>query len=141
MSLKKLEKIYERSLRFVANDFSSTYDELLIALDCDTLLLSRLKCLALHMFKCHKNLVPAYVNVFTLRNSNYELRDELRYDLYKFRTKKYGYNTVLYAGAKLWNSLPVNLKRCKTVNEFKDTMRCWKCKVVNCLLCQSHMYH
>ena len=140
-SLMKIEKIYERSLRFVAKDFSSTYEELLAALDCDTLILSRLKCLALHMFKCHKNLVPAYVNVFSARNVNYELRDEFRLELYKFRTKKYGYNTILYAGAKLWNSLPVNFKRCENVNEFKNMMKYWKCKVVNCLLCQSHMYH
>ena len=141
MSVRKIEKIYERSLRLVTKDYSSNYEKLLASTNCNTLVLSRLKCLAIHMYKCYYNLVPAYVNVFSKRNSQYDLRDELQYDLYRFKTKTHGYRTILYAGAKLWNSLPVKFKRSKDLNEFKNCLTTWNCKVIGCERCQGYMYH
>ena len=140
-SARKIEKIYERSLRLVTKDYISNYEELLTKTNCNTLVLSRLKCLALHMYKCYNDHVPAYVNVFSKRNSQYDLRDELQYNLYRFKTKTYGYRTIKYAGAKLWNSLPVKFKRSKDLNEFKNCLTSWNCKVVSCERCQGYMYH
>jgi hypothetical protein len=138
---KKIEKIHERSLRFVLNDYESSYEYLLVSLDCDTLMLRRLKFLAIHMFRCYNNYNPSYVNIYTQRNTPYDLRDDKKVNLFEFKTKQFGYKTLLYAGAKLWNSLPVHLKRCDDVEVFKVELRKWKCKSTDCMNCQNFTYH
>ena len=52
---KKLEKIQERSLRILYNDYDSTYEDLLCNNRSSTLLLSRLKTLLLETFKSLRN--------------------------------------------------------------------------------------
>ncbi len=47
---KMMEKIYERGLRFVMNDPSRSYEELLMLTKCDTMFLWRLKKIAIFMF-------------------------------------------------------------------------------------------
>ncbi len=45
-----MEKIYERGLRFVMNDLSRSYEELLMLIKCDTMFLWRLKKIAIFMY-------------------------------------------------------------------------------------------
>ncbi len=52
---RKLEKIQERALRFVYNDFTSTYSELLSRGDFDMLYLKRLKFMAVEVYKMLTN--------------------------------------------------------------------------------------
>ncbi len=49
---KMMEKIYERGLRFVMNDPSRSYEELLMLTKCDTMFLWRLKKIAFFIYKC-----------------------------------------------------------------------------------------
>ncbi len=39
------------------------------------------------------------------------MRDPYKFDLYKFKTKTDGYNSLMYERSKLWNSMPVDVKR------------------------------
>ena len=61
-SNKKLEKIQERALRILHNDYSSTYSELLMKTGGNTLLISRLKLSAIEVFKCLKGENPSCLN-------------------------------------------------------------------------------
>ena len=36
--------------------------------------------------------------MFNVKKNPYTLRNDLQFDLYKFKTKKYGYKSLLYAG-------------------------------------------
>ncbi len=50
--------------------------------------------------------------MFNVKEMLYSMRDDLKFIWPKFNTKTYGYKSLVYAGAKLWNSLPVTLKKC-----------------------------
>ncbi len=57
-----MEKIYERGLRFVMNDPSQSYEELLMLTKCDTMFLWRLKKITIFMYKCFYRLRQKYIN-------------------------------------------------------------------------------
>lgn len=140
-SIRKIEKLHERALRFVQQDFISTYDELLRSSMCNTLILKRLHCLSIFMYKYNNKLLPKYITMYTANNSPYDLRDDLRFELYKFKSKTYGYKSLRYAGAKLWNSLPVIMKKSSDINEFKTHLNDWKCVNIHCEKCLNFTYH
>ena len=63
---------------------------------------------------------PNYIrNMFTFRSSKYNLRGNNILDLPKRNTTTYGLHSFTYLTAKLWNSLPDNLRTSKSLNEFK----------------------
>ena len=108
-SIRKIEKIYERSLRLITRNYISSYENLLIELQCSTMVFYRLRSLAIFMYKCKYNLIPNYVNMYKETNDHYGFRNNVRFDLYRYKTKMFGYNALLYAGVKLWNSMPLDL--------------------------------
>ncbi len=59
----------------------------------------------------------------------------------KFNTKTYGYKSLVYAGAKLWNSLPVTFKKCTCIHVFKEMLSKWQCHNMLCDRCHNFMYH
>ncbi len=56
--------------------------------------------------------------MYQIKNVYYNLRDN-----YKF--KVYGFNSIQYTDVELWNSLPVNLKTCDSINHFKRCLGKW----------------
>ena len=57
-SLSKIEKIQERALRLLHNDFASDYAELLKKSSKATMEIKHLRCLTLEVFKTVNNLNP-----------------------------------------------------------------------------------
>ena len=60
-NILKMEKINERALRFVFNDFNATYDDLLKKANTRSLQASRNCTMATEIFKCFNDLSPAYI--------------------------------------------------------------------------------
>ncbi len=58
---KKIEKVQEKPLRYVLNDFNNTYSNLLHTASKSTLFLARLRILAFEIFKTLNNMSPLYV--------------------------------------------------------------------------------
>ena len=108
-SIRNIEKIYERSLRLITRNYISSYENLLIELQCSTVVFYGLRSLAIFMYKSKYNLIPNYVNMYKETNDHYGFRNNVRFDLYRYKTKMFGYNALLYAGVKLWNSMPLDL--------------------------------
>ncbi len=97
-----MEKIYESGLRFVMNDLSQSYEEILMLTKCDTMFLWRLKKIPIFMCKCFYRLHPKYINdMFNMKEIPYSMKDDLKFILPKFNTKTYEYKLLVYAGAKL----------------------------------------
>lgn len=128
----KLEKLQERALRFVLSDYTSTYNDLLRRGDFLSLSAIRIRHLAIEMYKCVHGLNPLYLNdLFEANNVEYNLRDKYRLKQPIFQTMKYGFRSFRYYGAKLWNALPVDIKKCENVHQFKVHITAW-CKTEKC---------
>ena len=122
----KLEKLQERAIRFVFNDYSTSYDSLLKLANLLPLSIFRLRFLAIEVYKCIKKENPTYLNdLFTSRIPNYNFRDNDLIQQHRFKTVKYGYKSFQYYGAKLWNSLPPEVKNSASLNIFKTRLNTW----------------
>ena len=71
----KIEKVQERALRFVYNDYNSTYLELVDKAKVPTLQVRRIKTVALETFKIINNLSPTYLkSLVKIKTSKYSFR-------------------------------------------------------------------
>jgi hypothetical protein len=126
-----MEKIQERALRFVYNDYISTYFELLCRIKKDTLHMQRTKNILTFVYKCVNELGPSYLNdTFKVKECNYNFRDNQIVEQPKTNTVSHGINSILYHGAKLWNNLPMSVKSANNLNQFK--LRIKRCKEILC---------
>ena len=136
---KKIEKVQERALHYVLNDFNDTYYNLLQRTSKSTLYLTRLRFLAMEIFKVLNDMSPLYMkNLFIKKQTVYKLRDSTPLVQPKFKTITYGHNTLKYQGSKLWNKLPNNIKDVVSVNDFKNEIQKWsgpECHCGYCLQC------
>ena len=115
---QKLEKIQERALRILYFDYTSTYDELLDKAGTNTLLINRLRLMALTVFKSINSLNPPCLNdIFSNKSVPYRMRDSCMIEQPKRRTITFGLRSFSYVGAKVWNELPTYLKETTDLNE------------------------
>ena len=122
----KLEKLQERALRSVYNDRASSYDELLSRSDMLCLSVFRLRFLAIEVYKCVKHENAEYLDELIVKKSTmYNLRDTDLLKQPRFKTFKFGYRSFAYYGAKLWNSLPLEIKGSVNLRIFKNKLYHW----------------
>ena len=122
----KMEKIQERALRFIFNDYVSTYNAILKRSNLLSLSALRIRFLAIEVYKCQHCLGPPYLNeMFQPNVSNYNFRDPHKLVQPKYNSIKFGYKSFRYYGAKLWNSLPVNIKESDSLFIFKKRITEW----------------
>lgn len=136
LSSKNIEKIQERSLRFLLNDYDSTYYELLKRSGYSTLHLGRLRSIAIEVFKCVHNLNTTVLNdLFTVKETERTLRDPSILLVPRFNKIQYGKKTFSYYGSHLWNLLPNDIKRSVSISEFKHLIFTWEGPACSCNIC------
>ncbi len=94
---KKIEKVQERALCYVLNDFNNTYSNLLHIASKSTLYLAQLRILDSEIFKTLNNMSPLYMkDVFIQREVTDGLRDINHLVQPMFKTVTYSHNTIKY---------------------------------------------
>ena len=82
--------------------------------------------LLLFVYKSLKGIAPEYISdILTIQKNAHELRSSSKHLLVipKARTVTYGERSFIYAAAKLWNSLPEDVKASGTVISFKSSLK------------------
>ena len=119
-----IEKIQERALRFVYDDFTSPYEMLMKKGNHHSLYLGRLRNIALEVYKLLNDHSPSYIkDLITVKNSGYKLRNDIILNQPKCKTVTYGLNSFSYKGPKIWNNLPSHMKHAISLDEFKQMMK------------------
>ena len=88
----------------------------------------RLKYMIIEVYRCINRLNPEYMNnMFTIKDTNYSMRDGSIAVQPKFNNTTFGYRSFSYYGAKLWNALPSDLKTIEPENLsiFKKNLHGW----------------
>ena len=120
---KKVEKLQERGLRIVFNDFDATYESLLTRANFKSLEENRLRTMLVEVYKAYYDMSPDYINkLFTIKSTTYDLVRKQQLVLKRTRTKAYGQQTLTYQGSRLWNKLPNSLKAVNNINDFKTQL-------------------
>ena len=125
----KLEKLQERALRFVFDDSTSSYIDLLKKGNFLSLSSYRMYFLGIEVFKSKHQKSPEHIQkLFQSKHLTHNLRDCSKFIQTDFNTKTYGFKSFSYYGAKLWNSLPICVKKSKNVDIFKEWCHSDDCK-------------
>ena len=81
-SLKKIENLQKRALRFLYNNYQLTYEELLDKANSSTMNVKRLRFLCVEIYKTINNLNPSFMKqIFELRETNRNVREKYQLNL------------------------------------------------------------
>ena len=125
---------------YIYNDFISPYKHLLSMSSKCMLYISRLKVIVTEVYKIVNGNVPEYLkDIFIEIQSVYETRRAIQLKQRKYNTITYGFNSMKYQGAKIWNSVPNAFKEATTLNSLKQLLSTWEgpsCNNCNsCTIC------
>ena len=81
-SLNKVESLQKKALRFLYEDYVSSYEELLQKAGKETMRINRLRSLCIEIYKSINNINPIYMNeIFRLRKSSRAVRSNYKLNL------------------------------------------------------------
>ena len=137
-STNKLEKVQERALRFINNDYSSPINDLLKSTNTQPLYVRRLKQMACEVFKTVNKLSPEYINdLVNIKPSTYNFRAERLAEVPRVNTTRYGLRSFRSEAARVWNSLPNELRVAESYPQFRRMIRGWDGLGCKCPLCST----
>ena len=107
----------------IGHNKSISYDELLTTASMKSLYCRRLHQALILLFKCLNGMGPTYIgSLFNYRHTPYRLRGEgLNLELSNFNLK-FKKNSFTYSLAKLWNSLPSQVRSSRDANDFRSKL-------------------
>ena len=127
----KINKLNERSLRFVYNYQTSTFQELL-NIDNSVSIYD--------MYKVENNLSPSFIkSIFPLSKNPYHLRNKQTFDTENILTVSYDSETISFRGPKTWALVPEQIKNSPNLKEFKAKIKKWKPQGYSCRLCKTYI--
>ena len=131
-----MEKIQERALRFIYNDYVLNYEELLEKTKMPSLKVRRLRSIAIETFKIIHKESPIYLHdLVNIKKHNYSFRYENTVDVPSVKTTRYGLKSFRYFSPKLWNELPNHIRLEQNLNQFSKLLNTWNGGSCHCSAC------
>ena len=118
-SLNKIEKLQKRALRFLLNDYDSTYEDLLEKSSYPNMDLRRQGTLCIEIYKTLNKSNSCYMNdIIKLRNTDRLTRGKykLNLEIPKLNQATFGTKSLKSYGPKIWNALPYHIKNPDNLN-------------------------
>ena len=138
--IHKMERLHERCIRYIYNDYEIDYFDLLIKYNLTTLYGERTRKMCHQIYKTIVGENPSYMkDIFEIRPSKYPTRNENNLYVPTANQNKYGLRSFRVYGPKLWNMLPENIKSIENFIEFKNNLKDIEmpfCECVKCLTMQ-----
>ena len=106
---QKIERIQERALKVLYNDNYSSYSSLLLKAEQPNIEVSRLRRLAIEVFKTLKSLNPDFMYTYFTKGSQ-SGRRIIDIVVNRAKTTTFGEKSLKTLGPKLWNPLPEDVK-------------------------------
>ena len=134
----KINRLQERALRLIYNDFNSSFQQLLDIDNSFTIHDQNIQSLIIEMYKVVNHFsTKTFTDLFTKKEPSSQLRSKSDFTIPRIRTELYGKNTVRYLGPVLWNKVPSDMKQINSLNSFKKSIRKWKPVDCPCRLCKN----
>ena len=134
---KRMNKIREKSLRLILNDYESSFDNLLSILNEKTIHQRCINVLLTEVYKYLNGYSPNLMNeVLHLRPNHYNLRNFNVFATDNPRNK-YLLNSSVYRANQLWQTLPSEIKNCELLQLFKNKIKTWSCDRCQCQICST----
>ena len=73
------------------------------------------------------------------KNSVYSLRSDIQLEKPSINTAKFGSESTVYLGAKIWELIPENIKSSESVDICKSKIKNWVLEICPCRLCKTYL--
>ena len=139
--INKICKVHHRTLQVVYDYFNKSYDELLELHNDLSIHQRHHRYLVIEVFKSIMHLNPRFMwSYFEKKPMPYNLRDHSKLVLPKTRSSRFGIYSLQFRGSLLWNNLPVSLKNCQSLKEFKLELKNLGNIHCTCLVCRYSIF-
>ena len=136
-SLNKIESLQKRALRFLYNDYSISYEDLLEKAGKVKMSVNRLRNLCVEIYETNK-LNPEFMNnTFKVKENKRLAREQYKLNLEtpKWNQVTFGAKSWKVYGPKVWNSLPFHIKTPENLIQFKSLIKNWNGNSCSCTVC------
>ena len=142
----KINLLHYRALKFVYQDESSTFQELLIKDKSVSMHHRNLQYLAIELYKVKSGNAPFLMNeIFTTRDIPENsvvanLRSQTNfYNYHNPKSVRFGTETLRALGPKIWNIIPSDIKNSASLPIFKQKIKSWTPVNCPCRLCLNYV--
>ena len=134
--LDKMEKIHERALKFVTDDYDSSYETLLNTTEMANMRVRQMQNLCIEIYKTLADMNPPYMQeLFERSSSSYSTRRPYDLTIPRVNQTSFGSRSIKFEEAKLWNHLPRNIKSADNLSAFKQLINNWMGPSCGCSYC------
>ena len=135
---RKINHIHERALRFVYDDYTSTFESLLEKDKSVSIHHRNIHRVAIEMYKVINNLSPGIIQDLFQKRDISTLRIQTNTFIRPYVDTVYkGEDSLRNFGPIVWNKLlPNKFKSASTLEEFKKSIKLWVPKNCPCRLCK-----
>ena len=139
-SMNKINKIHERAMRLVLNDYFSDFQHLLNLSNDISIHQRCINFLMTEVYKYINGLSPDLMNdVFIVRENTYNIRNFNMFKSENPRSNKYGLETIAYRSGQLWNAVPDQIRQSSSLTIFKNKIKNWNCDSCPCTYCKTYI--
>ena len=132
-----INKVQERTLRLITNDYQSSFNILLDKCNEFSIQQRNLEALMIELYKIIHQIAPPIMNsLFVFRENTHNIRNYQILSNNVRKTVRYGLETILYRSPFLWANLPQEYKSQKSLSAFKRKIRQWNGEICVCRLCK-----
>ena len=102
----RINKLHERALRIVYNDYKSSFQRLLEISNSFTIHERNIQSLAIEIYKVVNNLAPKIMNIVFQKNLNTSYPRQSYFKTFNVKSTSWGIKSLAYLGPKIWNLVP-----------------------------------
>ena len=120
----KINKLHERALRLVYDDYVSTFEKLLEKDNSFTVHHYNIQTLCIELYKVFSGQSQMiFSDLFERKNIKYNLRSQADFVIPQVKSVYKGSNSLRYLGPIIWNLIPKEVKNCDTISSFVSKIR------------------
>ncbi len=133
----RLEKIQYRGLRYVYNDYNSSYEVLLARSGMCSIDLLVQKTIVVEIYKSLHGIGATYLSDLFSFGKICTRSNSKNLVVPRVDSTLYGLHSIRYHGTKLWAALPENAKSATDLASFKGSLETFKGITCKCSYCKS----
>ena len=137
-----INKVHERALRVLLNDYESDFGKLLHINNGVCNHHRNIQTLLIEILKIEKGFAPPIMaSILKGRNKTYSVRNFQEFETERKIILYFGLKTISYRSPQLWSLLPEHMRQLNSLDQFKRSVSQWVCNTCPCRLCKVYLQH
>ena len=134
----RVNKLHERALIIVYQDYASSFTELPEKANSTTIPNGNIQLLATELFKVKNRFSPPFMKEIFVENAQhyYDLRKKTEFKRNIVKTVYNGTETLTFLGPRMWRIAPGYIKKSNSFEELKLKTKLWNPENCPCRLCK-----